>query len=120
MSKAAHAKKKAQLGMDPSTAAHQLRTDILFRFLTAAGHNCHRCGLALTRDDFTIEHKTPWLDSNDPVGHFFDPENLAYSHKACNYSAARHPRVKSPLPLSERRPKYSAEKRRAQYERTGT
>ena len=38
----------------------------------------------------SIDHKTPWLHSEDPRGLFFDIDNIAFSHKSCNYSAARN------------------------------
>lgn len=75
--------------MDPGTAAHQLRMDLLFSYIVSAGHVCFHCGGTLTRDNWSIEHKTPWLYSEDPRGHFFDPTNIAYSHPRCNYGAAR-------------------------------
>lgn len=82
-------KKTQQLGMNPATASGRLVKDLLFKFVTEAGHRCFRCGEALTRDTFSIEHKESWLDSGDPVGRFFDLENIAFSHKVCNYGAAR-------------------------------
>ena len=85
------AKNKAQLGMNPATAQHRLRYDLLFRFAVGDGHKCFQCGNDLVRDDFSIEHKIPWLDSEDPVGLFFDLENIAFSHKSCNFRAARKP-----------------------------
>lgn len=84
-------KKKIQLGMNPSTASHRLRTDILFKFVTDAGHLCYQCGGELRREDFSIEHKKPWLDSDDPVRNFFDLDNIVYSHLGCNSGASRVP-----------------------------
>lgn len=81
-------KKKLQLGMNPSTASHRLIKDILFRLLCEAGKDkCSRCSLSLTRNTFSIDHKTPWLDSADPVKLFFDLENISFSHMACNFRA---------------------------------
>jgi hypothetical protein len=68
-----------------------LAQDLLFDFVIKAGHKCFRCGEELRRKDFTIEHKTPWLGSEDPLGLYFDLENIAYSHAACNYRAGRRP-----------------------------
>jgi hypothetical protein len=45
----------------------------------------------MTREDFSIDHKTPWLDTDSPVDLFFDLENIAYSHKGCNARAASRP-----------------------------
>lgn len=86
-------KKKQQLGMDPGTASHRLVKDILFKFITDAGHVCYHCGQKMTRENFSIEHIIPWLDSEDPVKLFFDMENISFSHHACNIRAGRHPVV---------------------------
>ncbi len=74
--------------------AHKLRMSLLFQLAVAAGHTCFRCGGELTLATFSIEHKEPWLDSCDRVRMFFDLENIAFSHKACNYQAARRPKKK--------------------------
>jgi len=79
-------KRENQLGMNPSTASGRLVKDLLFKFVGESGHTCFRCGREMTRDDFSIEHKSPWLDSDDPVKLFFDLDNIAFSHKSCNYS----------------------------------
>lgn len=86
-------KKTDQLGMNPSTANHRLTKDILFHLMCNSGLNaCHHCGKAMTRDDYSIEHKTPWLDSDDPIGLFFSMDNIGFSHLSCNASAARRTR----------------------------
>jgi len=65
-------KKKEQLGMNPSTASGRLVKDILWNYIVSSGHDeCYRCGSCMTREDFSIEHKVPWLDSEDPVGLYF-------------------------------------------------
>ena len=89
-------KKKLQLGMNPSTASHRLVKDLLWFFIcqTKDGVNCHRCGQMMDRDTFSIEHKTPWLDSDDPVGLYFNLANVDFSHKSCNYAAKRIPHKK--------------------------
>ncbi|KKL25623.1 hypothetical protein LCGC14_2403400, partial [marine sediment metagenome] len=33
-------------------------------------------------DDFTIEHKIPWLDNDSDL--FWDLDNIAFSHNRCN------------------------------------
>lgn len=122
-------KRQLQLGMNPSTAAHRLRMDLLFNFVVAAGHKCHRCGQPLQRETFSVEHKTPWLDSEDPKGTFFDPENIAYSHFACNSGAARKYN-KHPDPVQQKadrtvkraaqmRSVYTKERRQERYLATG-
>jgi len=82
-------KKTQQLGMNPSTASGRLNKDLLFDFISKAGHTCFRCGGELTRDTFSIEHKETWLDSEQPVELFFDLGNIAYSHLSCNVKASR-------------------------------
>ena len=82
-------KKQNQLGMNPSTASHRLVKDILFQFIKEANIPCYRCGLDLTRESFSIEHKEPWLDSEDPRKMFFDLNNISFSHKSCNYEVRR-------------------------------
>jgi hypothetical protein len=123
-------KKQQQLGMSPGTASHRLVKDILFDFVVKAGHKCHRCGGELTRDTFSIEHKTAWLDSEDPVAAFFDLSNIAFSHMHCNSGASRKP-WKKYFTEEERkdgvrkvwrdyqRKVYTPEKRRAKYARSG-
>ena len=116
-------KKALQLGMNPSTASHRLVKDILFQFISE-NHVCYQCGEELTRDTFSIEHKEPWLDSEDPSGLYFDLDNISFSHLTCNIKAGRR---RPPMPEEERlermrtqhRRDYTPEKRRAQYLRTG-
>ena len=84
-------KKASQLGMNPSTASGRLVKDILFRLAVETGHTCYRCGGELIRETFSIEHIKNWLDSEDPVGLYFDQDNIAFSHLACNVTARRKP-----------------------------
>jgi hypothetical protein len=83
--------KTEQLGMNPGTAAHRLRKSILFSFAKKLGFNwCYQCATEIVDiDNFTIEHKKPWLDSDNPPEVFFDLDNIAFSHAGCNYRAAR-------------------------------
>ena len=85
MSKVGSKKKNEKLGMNYSTASHRLVRDILFKFIVDAGITCYRCGKDLTRETFSIEHKEAWLNSEDPVGLFFDLDNISFSHQSCNY-----------------------------------
>lgn len=87
-------KKKIQLGVDPGTAAHQLRADILFKFVKMAGYKCYRCYKKLTRETFSIDHKISWLDSDNPTKLFFDLNNITFSHQSCNSGAGRRPAKK--------------------------
>lgn len=87
--KKSNIKKESQLGMGLGRASHKLLKDILFDFVSKTGHKCHHCGQQMERDNFSIEHKTPWLDSESPTEIFFDLENIGYSHLKCNIRAAR-------------------------------
>ena len=53
---------------------------------------CSRCKKQiLDIDNFSIDHKIPWLDSENPKKLFFDLENISFSHTGCNYGNARQP-----------------------------
>lgn len=83
-------KKQHQLGMNPSTASGRLVKDLLWNFVETTGQSaCCKCGEPMSRETFSIEHVTPWLDSDDPVGAYFDLGNISYSHRSCNIKAAR-------------------------------
>ena len=122
-------KKQQQLGMNPSTASHRLVKDILFSLIKDTP--CFHCGEPLTRETFSIEHKAPWLNSDDPVGRFFDLDNISYSHLLCNTRAGGRDSKLSEQKRSERNKEYykkyrakmtkeeRKEKRRQQYLRTG-
>ena len=122
-------KKAEQLGMNPSTASNRLTKDILFHLVCKTGmNNCHLCGGELSREDFSIEHKVPWLDSENPVQTFFDLDNIAFSHLKCNVGASRGVKTLTPEEARSRklerykryrRENYTPERRRAQYIRTG-
>lgn len=89
MSKGIVEKKKKQLGMNPSTASGRLVKDILWSFIVdTEREKCFHCGEPMTRETFSIEHKIPWLDSEDPIGLFFDLDNISFSHHSCNCAAA--------------------------------
>jgi hypothetical protein len=84
--------KKRQLGMDAGTASNRLVKDILWSLIVQSGEGyCYRCKEPMLRNNFSIEHKEPWLHSEDPKGLFFSLDNITFSHKSCNYSAARRP-----------------------------
>lgn len=90
-------KKKMQLGMNPSTASGRLVKDLLWNFVETTGQMaCCKCGEPMSRETFSIEHVTPWLDSDDPVGLYFEIENISYSHLRCNVEAARKTLVETP------------------------
>jgi hypothetical protein len=75
--------------MNPGTARHRLVQDILFQLIQGTGQRCFHCGGELTRETFSIEHKTPWIDSENPRELFFDLTNIGFSHLTCNVGAAR-------------------------------
>ena len=86
----ANNKKKAeQLGMPYGTANSRLRKQILFRYVQKCKDDtCFHCGRKIEDiDNFSIEHKVPWLDNNIEL--FWDLDNIAFSHLKCNTSAAR-------------------------------
>lgn len=125
-------KKKLQLGIDPGTASNKLRKEIMFSLIKKLELNvCYQCGEVIENSDsLSIEHKTPWLDSEDPVGLFFDLNNIAYSHLSCNCKAGRKPNKKYFTEEEKREAKnrlcresnarhYSRTKRQERYLRTG-
>jgi hypothetical protein len=85
-------KKAEQLGMNPSTAANRLVKDVLWSLVQKTNQDsCCKCGEKMTRDTFSIEHVTPWMDSTDPVGLYFDLDNISFSHHKCNIGDSRRP-----------------------------
>jgi len=92
--------KKKQLGMDPGTASNRLKKTLMFELAKKLDmHWCFQCAAEIEHsDDMSVEHKTPWLHSEDPKGLFFDIENIAFSHKSCNYRASRGNYPKSLCP----------------------
>ena len=93
-------KKTAQLGMPIGTATNRLRKKILFKFIQQLNLDvCFQCNESITEiDNLSIEHKIPWLDSNDPIGLFFDLDNIAFSHLSCNVSARKIPNKGNKMP----------------------
>lgn len=79
-------KKNKALGMHHSTAQHRLRGMLFYNALVELGKNmCYRCGEEInSSNELSIEHKTAWLNSEDPVYYFWDLNNIAYSHRKCN------------------------------------
>ena len=120
-------KKAQKLGMNPNTARRRLDRTLLFEFAVSTGHVCYRCGDPLTRDTFSVDHKEDWLNSDDPLGLFFDTSNIAYSHFNCNsaagafkYATEEERRAARLETCKKHKLKtYTPERRRAQYLRTG-
>lgn len=84
-------KKTQQLGMPHGTASNRMRKSLLWKYIKLAGHDvCFQCGQKINSEaDLSIEHKTPWLDSENPVELYFDLDNIAFSHLTCNIKAGR-------------------------------
>jgi hypothetical protein len=82
-------KKSQQLGINFSTATHRLHREIFFKLVQACGLDaCFRCNkLIETWQELSVDHKQPWQDVS--VDLFWDLNNIAFSHKFCNGSAAR-------------------------------
>lgn len=80
-------KKSEQLGMPFGTACGRLERKVLFQLVQQAKRDiCCRCGNTIERvNDLSMDHKRPWQDV-DPLL-FWDLENIAFSHKRCNYAA---------------------------------
>lgn len=95
-------KKKKQLGMNPSTASNRLRKLILFDLIKKLELDvCYQCKQKIEKiEELSIEHKIPWLDSEDPKELFFSLENIAFSHLSCNSSAKRNKNVTHPSETS--------------------
>jgi hypothetical protein len=89
MSKEQNAKKSKQLGMPFGTASGRLRKMLLFKLAKELGYDvCYRCQLQISDiENFTIEHKKAWLDVDPNL--FWDLDNIAFSHLACNVGARR-------------------------------
>jgi len=76
--------------MNVGTAQGRLDKHILFWLIKKAGlDTCYRCGQTIDRiEDLSTDHKEPWLDVDPAL--FWDVENnIAFSHRSCNYRAAR-------------------------------
>ena len=86
-------KKNVQLKMSYGKANNNLRKAIMFQMIQKAGLDiCFQCGKKIeTINELSIEHKIPWLDSDDPVKLYFDLDNIAFSHLKCNAGAAIRP-----------------------------
>lgn len=125
-------KKNKQLGMPHGTASSQLRKSILFYLATMCNlTTCYRCSNIIQNiEEFSIEHKEAWLDSDNPKEKFFDLDNIAFSHLKCNIGSANKPNKKyytqedKILSIRERvarntRKWYTPEKRRLKYLTTG-
>lgn len=82
--------KAKKLGMPFGTASSQLRKALLFSFAQKLKlDTCFQCADTIENiDQFSIEHKVPWFNSQTPIESFFDLSNIAFSHISCNVRAA--------------------------------
>jgi hypothetical protein len=89
--------KSEQLGISVSTAQGQLRKMIMFDLVKKCGmDNCFQCGEKIDNiANFSIEHKIPWLHSENPIELFYGLDNIAFSHTLCNTTAGRRPEVEN-------------------------
>lgn len=110
--------KKEQLGMSSSSASGRLVKDILFSLIK--DKPCYHCGEPLTRETFSIEHKVPWLHSENPSELYFNLENIDFSHLICNiksgrgnkkYNSKEEARLEENKKRREKRQSFSKEKR---------
>jgi hypothetical protein len=72
------------LGMPFGTACNKLRRIVMFNLLERHEENiCFKCGKVILKvEDFTLEHKQAWQDGGSSL--FWDLNNIAFSHRACN------------------------------------
>ena len=82
-------KKDTQLGMAHGTASNRLRKMLLFKYVVSCGDNkCFQCGKVIDNiENFSIEHKVAWLNTENPVKLFFDLDNVSFSHLSCNIAS---------------------------------
>ena len=90
MAKDTNKRKSAALGVNASSADSRLKTMLLFKLAGLLNLlDCYRCGGPIESiDQFTKDHKVAWLNSENPSELFFDLDNVAFSHRTCNSSAA--------------------------------
>jgi len=89
-------KKSKQLGLNHSTANYHLQRMILMHLVKKTGMDtCFRCNKKINNyKDISIEHKKPWIDTD--IGLYWDLQNIAFSHKSCNYSCGRRNKIINP------------------------
>ena len=83
--------KSEQLKMSFGKANAKLRKSILFYLVKECNlDTCYRCKRKIRKiENLSIEHKIPWLDSENPKELFFDLNNIAFSHLSCNVGNKR-------------------------------
>lgn len=83
--------KTKQLGMSFGSAVAKLKKILIFNLIKELKRDCcFQCTLQIENiDELSIEHKIPWLYSEDPGKLFFDLNNIAFSHLNCNIKAGK-------------------------------
>ena len=81
---AGNSRRAEMLGMPFGTACHRLRKAIMFRLLQRLNEDvCFKCNRKIESvEELSIEHKQCWYGVD--VALFWDLENIAFSHLACN------------------------------------
>lgn len=82
---------KKKLLREPfGTANAKLKKSIFFKLLQEVGKDvCFQCGRKIEAiNELSIEHKVPWMGTDNPVESFYDLDNIAFSHLVCNIRAS--------------------------------
>ncbi len=84
-------RKSFQLGGNYQSLCQQLKRDLLYHYVKLANcHICHRCGAPIeSSEDFSVDHIQAWMYKENARELFLDLENIAFSHKSCNYRSRR-------------------------------
>lgn len=108
--------KNQQLGMPFGTASQRLKKTLLYFLAVRLDlHWCFQCGKEIqTCEELSVEHKIPWLDSENPRDLFFNLDNIAFSHLICNISARRKTNKKY---FTEKERKEAERKSNTEYKR---
>lgn len=90
--------KQDQLGMSPGKANNILKKSVLFFLVKKLGlDTCFHCSKKIEDiQEFSLEHKTPWQDSENPTELFFSLDNISFSHLRCNIISIRRKAGKHP------------------------
>lgn len=91
--------KRDFLGMPYGTACNKLRKLLFYKYVEKAlgGIKCWDCGDPIEDpDDLSIQHKDPWLHEDPAL--FWDTDNVAFAHKACNKTDRHSNRSKTHCP----------------------
>lgn len=74
-----------KLGQGFTSARKLLLKKIVWDFIVKCDLNkCFRCGLPMSFEDYSLEHKVAWYNSEISKDLYFDLDNISYSHAKCN------------------------------------